>query len=304
MIQSAMVVMALSLSALPGLGLGFLDDRHEDESVEPMMHKWRLIYHDAPEKKLSWAGLAYLLGGVELTAGFGQAGVSSRVLDENGDRFLIASGNEPETSFSVSLYGGPSSTGWRFGPTGGWFTREIAIQDFAAQLPGGDPMRGVVDVPGECRDPDSGESISCQAPNVYDLALQSFYAGAMGGYEVLVGNSRFQLMGGLYGTINALEFRRTRITVADESVDGKAWKVIRSGGVQATAGVRLPRLHSAFRVTFDYQRFARFDFAQPLEFRGPVVYDEDRQMYIRPRYQVEDTALGVLGLKFSAALVF
>lgn len=296
---------ACALSFVVGaIGLDWLNDDDGGESHETLFHGWHIIRVEPPERYLSLDGAMYLLGGVEVTAGFGQAGASSRVQNEAGERFIIASGNEPENSFSVSLYGGPTSTGWKLAPTGGWFTREVSIQDFAADLPGGERMRGALDVPGVCRDVATGEMISCQSSNVYDLSLKSYYGGLMGGYEVVVGNSRMQLLGGLYASANLIERRTTQVVLGEETVTDVSWKPLRSFGLQSTAGLKFPRWHTVFRLGFDYARFARFEFGQPLEFRGPVVYDESRQMYVRSRYSVEDTALGVLGLKFSAAYVF
>lgn len=304
MMTGSMIGAFCALQLVTGsIGLGWLDD-DESRIKEPVFQGWHIVRVAPPERYLSWEGLFYLLGGFEVTAGFGQAGVSSRVQNEEGERFIIASGNEPETSFSVSLYGGPASTGWKLAPTGGWFTREVSIQDFAADLPGGARMVGATDVPGVCRDVSSGDMISCQSSNLYDLSLKSYYGGLMGGYEVVVGNSRMQLLAGLYASANLIERRTTQVVLGEERVTDVSWKPFRSFGLQSTAGVKFPRWHTVFRIGFDYARFARFEFGRPLEFRGPVVYDEERQMYVRPRYSVENTALGVLGLKFSAAYVF
>lgn len=299
-----MQALAAITVVVAGLGLGMLDDKDGAEEVKTALWSgWRVVHAQSPERWMSLEGAKALLGGIEVTGGFGRAGVSSRIMTESGERLTLASGNVPETSFSVGLFGGPMGTGWRLAPTGGWFTRDAEISDFSASLPSS-PQSDSIDVGATCSDPNTGASISCQAPNRYDLELQSYYGGVLAGYEIVVGNPRFQLFAGGYGSLNVIERRTATVSVADQTGSGTEWKALRSFGLQGTTGFKLPRIHTAFRMTFDYQRYGRFALSQPLEFRGPVVYDEEREVYLRPRYTVEDTALGVLSLKFSAAYIF
>ncbi len=289
---------------MAGLQMGLLDDEEGIANVTtPFLSNWHVVRAQSPESWVSWEGLKAFLGGIEVTGGVGLARVTSRIVSENGDRITLANGNAPETSTTIGLFGGPMGTGWRFAPTGGWFTRNAFIRDFSEELPGSQP-EDAMDVGAMCSSPDSGESIPCNKPNRYDLSLQSFYAGALAGYELVVGNPRFQVFVGGYGSLNVLERRTATVGLSGAYATGTEWKPLRSFGVQTTSGFKLPRWHSALRVTFDYQRFGRFAFAQPLEFRGPVVYDDGRKVFLRPRYTVEDTALAVVSLKVSAAYIF
>ena len=278
--------------------------RRSSITLSNPLSSWQVQRASKPESWRSWQGLRQLLGGVEVSLGAGQAGVASRLrTEEGGGRLLVASGTASETNFSVGLFGGPAGTGWRLAPAGGWFTRQVSLGDFAEALPESQP-EGALDVPGVCREAESGEEVSCQAPNRYELELQSYFLGALAGYELVVGSPRVHLFGGAYASVNALELRRTRVDLGTERIEGRRVRAFRSLGAQLTAGVKLLRFNLATRATLEYQRFGRFKFGEPLEFRGPVLYDEERQVHYRPRYTVEDTSLGVIGLKISLAYLF
>lgn len=263
----------------------------------------QIIWPDPPESYLSWDGVKYLLGGIEASIGAGSVAVTSLVRFDDVLREPVASGTAWIDVLSVSLYSGPKATGWRIAPTGGWLRQSIYISDFSRDLPRVEDD-GFTTIPGTCSDAETGDSVDCALPNAYSLDLQSFYGGLFLGYDFVFGGPNFHVLSGAYATLNAVEYRRADVRLANNSITGNELIFARSAGLTGTLGFALPKWNVVARTSMDYFFFGNFGFGDGVEVRGPVVFDDEKDVYYRPRLEVDEARLSSVSLKFSLAYTF
>jgi hypothetical protein len=258
---------------------------------------------EEPASLLSWPGVVALLGGIEATVGGGTASVSSSVTQSGREDQEIASGAASKRSWGISLYSGPIQTGWVLRPTAGFLAQEIAISDFEADLPKTyDDQSWNIDA--TCSDPVSGAGLDCAAPNVYDLSMRTAYVGAQGGYDAVWGTGWVRPFVGSSINVDAVEYRTVRVSFGDRTEDSDGFALFRSVGGEVTAGAAFPDVRVVVRFVGSFQAYLRFEYDEPLEFRGPVQHDPVQDIFLRPRMFVESASLSVLDAKVAVAYLF
>ncbi len=243
------------------------------------------------------------LGGVEGSYIYGFARVGSRVRDEGGRRVEVAAGKASQRGYRVALYSAPTHTGFFAYPTVGYLSQSIDIADFRRYLPEAQ-VEGGTEIDAVCSDPTDGSPIDCAAPNVYRLKMESTYGGLRAGANLVVGNRYVEAFGSLSGGVNLVEYRTIMARVATYRSSGSRTEFLQSGAVGATLGLRFPQLHSAIRFIADYEVYRSFRYEEPLEFKGPVVFNQDKQVFERPRTFVHAAGLSSLSLQCALAVTF
>ncbi len=244
-----------------------------------------------------------LLGGIEGGPLYGFARVSSRVKDEYGNDVEIAAGNARQKGYRVALYAAPTASGWFWYPVFGFLAQNIDNRDFQEDLTGLAPAAST-DIAAVCSDPDTGETIECGAPNTYALTMRSGYSGARAGYSVVAGSPNIELFLSLNAGLNVLEYRRIEVDIGAYSAQGASWAWLSSGALGMTYGLRLPKVHAALRVIFDYEWYRQFNYAEPVLFKGPVRYNAAKQKLEQPPLFVDAAQLNVWSFAVAGAIVF
>jgi hypothetical protein len=257
-----------------------------------------------PEEVLDGTVLGYLrlLGGVEVAGMAGVASVGSAVTIESGS-VVVASGNAQQLGFRISLYDAPDTTGFFVYPLLGFINQLIDIGDFRSTLPLSKITKGR-EIAATCSDPVTHAKRVCTAPNVYRLALNSGYLGLRAGYSLVLGGEYVRLFASLSGGVNLLEYRSVGATVADWHSQADSFGALRSAAVGVTTGLAFPTVHIAVRFLADYEHYLSFTYAEPLEFRGPVAFDETLKRYYQPRLVVDQASLGAWTFQLATAFVF
>lgn len=250
-----------------------------------------------------WRAALAALGGVEASGIFGFARVASQVRDEEGRSIDIAAGDAIQTGYRVALYAAPRTTGFFVTPAIGYLRQEIEISDFRESLPES-RVAGGEEVEARCTDLDTGAVIDCFAPNLYTLSMRSLYGGARAGYNLVAGKSSFVLFASASAGINLVERREIEARVAQYVGRRTRWDFVRSGAAGGTFGFELPKLHTALRLILDYEWYRRFVYADPLQFEGAVIFNEDKQKYERPLRYVSGASLSSWSLQCALAFLF
>lgn len=268
----------------------------------PRRNAMRLVT-DRPRPRPGIAGaLLDNLGGVEVTGLYGAARVTSRARTDWGAKQEIAAGDARQTGYRVATYAAPRASGFYLVPSFGYLDQRIAIADFRQALP-------QASSPGEeigavCSDPTTYASLDCLAPNVYGLRMQSGFGGARAGGHLVGSNGSLELFASAELAVNLLEYRNVRARVGSYRARGDSWAFLESGSAGGGVGLRVPSIHLGLHLTGEYQLYRRFRYAEPLEFKGFVEYNADKQAYERPRTWVRAASLGVWSFTWSAAVAF
>ena len=258
---------------------------------------------EPPSTIWSWTGALYFLGGVETSLGSASASVDSGVTRESGEEEEIASGDVSQWSWGLSLYSGPLESGFYFRPTGGYLSQEISIRDFEDDIPITTEAEARY-IGARCSDADTGETVDCRAPNVYDLTVQSFYGGAQGGYDHVWAWRWLRYFLGVGASVNLAEYRLLDVSFAGTRLEAQDFAFLRSWGAQATAGLAFPDVGIVVRVIGLAQWHIGFEYDEPIEFMGPVDYDNTQNIYYRPRMFVRDASLQLLDARLAVAYLF
>lgn len=249
-------------------------------------------------------GYLKMLGGVEVAGIYGLTTVSSGIQTEQGE-VAIAGSAARSAGFRVSLYNAPESTGFFLYPVLGFMTQQIDIADFREELPGFVPdIPNATEIPGNCSDPATGEQVDCDEPNVYILNIHTGYGGVRAGYDLVLGSEYVKLFVSAGAGVSLVEFRSVTARVAAWESHAESWNVLRSVSVGGTAGIVLPTLHVALRFIVDYEHYLRFAYAEPLEFRGPVAFNEEKHKYMRQMFIVDNAEIGSWSFQLATAFVF
>jgi hypothetical protein len=270
---------------------------------EPSPDYFQVVTSPPPIDASTLAGALKVLGGIEAGTFYGFARVASQAKDESGNAVDIAAGKATQTGYRIALYSAPKSTGFFVSPLLGFMAQTISIADFRATLPKV-AVAGGHDIEARCSLPATGEAIDCGAPNTYELKMQSGFGGVRAGYDFVEGNSYVQLFGSASLGINLVEYRQIEARVADYRATGTRFEAVKSGAAGATLGLRLPRAHVALRFIGDYELYRSFSYAEPLEFKGFVSYNKDKQVFERPRTWVKGAGLTAWSLQCALAFTF
>ncbi|MEK7705674.1 MAG: hypothetical protein AAB426_12000 [Myxococcota bacterium] len=266
---------------------------------------WAAIYvpqEPPPETRLGAALAA--LGGIEASGFAGLATVSSGIeTDDGSGERPVAAGAATQLGYRVALYGAPRTTGWFVMPALGFLDQRISIHDFVQDLPETN-VAGTHEIDALCTWVESGQRFDCQAPNVYDLRLRTGYAGARGGYDLVLGSPRVRFFCAGSLALNFAEYRSLVTHIGNYRDRERGWSFLSSGALGGTLGVVWPQAHFATRVIFEREIYRRFDYARPHEFRGPAVYDTELHRYVRPRTWVSDADLQSWTLEWTVAYVY
>jgi len=290
----------------PAPEAGERDSVVEDDEDDPpviIQPNFGWVRHPPTYETFSWKWWLSFIGGIEVGYYLGQSDVVSGIRDEADQRTTVASGAVPLQGWRVSVLSVPSKTGWILAPTAGFLSQSLFIRDFVADIPQETPP-GATDIGASCADPDTGATQDCDGPNTYDLDFLSGYAGVFGGYGARLRIYGLELFAQLTAGVNAVEWRRFDATFDGRRLRDQRFVGFRSFNAAGSIGFVIPGWHIGVRAAVIGERYLRFDFARPLEFRGPVVFDEDRDKYVRPRTFVSDTRFTSLSGQINLAIVF
>lgn len=243
------------------------------------------------------------LGGVRFSLLQGTADVSSSTQDENGASQEVASGHASSSGYRLSFYSAPDRSGYFVYPTVDWMFQRIDIADFRADLP-------VVDVPGAeeisavFTDPETGTAIDITEPNVYTLKLRSIAVGQRAGWDLVIASPWIRMFLTAEGGLNILERRQSDVRLGLHREVGSEWVWLGSGAATGRIGFTHPRYHVALTGTAEARYYPRFDYPNPVEFRGTAHYNRDKLVFERPRTWVNAAGLITTDLTFSLSYVF
>ncbi len=79
---------------------------------------------------------------------------------------------------------------------------------------------------------------------------------------------------------------------------------MRSGAAGATIGIKAPKAHIAVRLIFDYELYLSFTYGRPLEVRGPMRYDAQKDIFEYPRALMPGATLQTFCGQLAVAAVF
>lgn len=243
------------------------------------------------------------LGGLEGEVILGAARVSSKVKDASGKAVEIAAGSARQRGYGVQLYAAPRTTGVFVGPQLGYLYQSIDIADFRKTLPEHVTTVGR-DIGALCSDPTTFASFDCSDPNVYGLVMESGYAGARGGFHLVVGGPAFVFFSTASLGVNALEYRRIEASIGNTTVQRTGFDFVKSASAGLALGFELPREHLAFRVAGDYEYYSQFRYRRPLQFEGDVVFNEEKQHWERPLRYVTAASLTSWTVQCALAVIY
>ncbi len=243
------------------------------------------------------------LGGIEVSLLRGGADVASAVRTEEGSELTVASGRARQSGYRISTYSSPGSTGFRLTPNLGFLDQRIAISDFREDLPIAGSGSGT-DVGVTCSTAESGELIDCNEPNTYALRMRSGFVGARGGLDIVGGRIGYEWFLSADVILNVVEYRYVNARIGRYRTRGGELAAFQSGGLGIGFGVRIPQLHAATRVAFEYMGYRDFDYAEPLEFKGPVVFNAEKDVYERPRVFVSGASLTTWSFIWAFAITY
>lgn len=281
-----------------GVAAIWLTGEEVRDAVDPVI----VVRERKPVAAGWWGAVAGSLGGLEASTIIGLAKVSSRATNEFGVTSEIASGRATQSGYKIANYAAPRTTGFFLLPSLGYLDQKIAIEDFRADLP-------VIDAPGQeigavCSDPTTGAPLDCTAPNVYELRLRSGFAGARVGTNLVIGDSTTEFFATANAAANLVELREVTAKVATYQAKGTDWALGRSFSAGTAFGLRWPKAHLALHLTGEVQLYRDFTYAEPLEFKGFVAFNPDKNVYERPRTWVEGADLLTYSFSFALAGVF
>ena len=243
------------------------------------------------------------LGGIEVSLLRGGAEVASAVRSEQGSELTVASGRARQSGYRISTYSSPGSTGFRLTPNAGFLDQRIDISDFREDLPISGAGSGT-DVGVTCATADTGELIDCNEPNTYSLRMRSGFIGARAGLDIVGGRIGYEWFLSADVILNVIEYRYLNARIGRYRAIGGGFAGLQSGGVGVGFGVRIPQIHAATRVAFEYMGYRDFDYAEALEFKGPVVFNEDKNVYERPRVFVGGASLTTWSFIWAFAITY
>ncbi|MEE8410097.1 MAG: hypothetical protein V3T05_10850, partial [Myxococcota bacterium] len=262
----------------------------------------------------TWLGALKLLGGVEVAGFMGNAHVSSRAIDQDGTVVEAASGNAPQNGWRISLYSAPESTGFFVYPTAGYMQQKIGNVDIKSALADLNPINaGRGDIPALASDPDTGVAVDPGTANVYHLDIRSAYVGARAGLDLVAGNDSFVFFASATVGINLGEYRQITAELDEcgsdvdpaECISGRnAFEFLRSGAAGGTIGFKLPKIHTAVRLIFDYELYRKFRYSRALKVRGPAYYDAKDLIFKHSNLDIRAAELSAWNFQLSGALVF
>lgn len=266
-------------------------------SAEPLRLKWS--HPEAEPGSLRW--FADILTGIEITRFGGWASLSSSVRPDVGPAFRLANANVGYGGFSVSLLDAPRKSGVGLTADFGFFRQTARVVGFNESLP---QSEGSTDISGVCSFATSGEEFDCNEPNRYDIRLWSAYLGPELFAALVAGNRNVELFALVGAAARVVELRSVAATVGAGSTERVGPALLRSMTSGLTVGFTLPRLHMSARLGLDLEHYFRFRYPEPLEFQGPVDYDQDRDIWLRPRMWVDDASITAVAFSASAGVLF
>jgi len=215
----------------------------------------------------------------------------------------VASGRARQSGYRISTYSSPGSTGFRLTPNFGFLDQRIDISDFREDLPLAGSGSGT-DVGVTCSTAATGELIDCNEPNTYALRMRSGFLGARGGLDIVGGRIGYEWFFSADVILNVVEYRYVNARIGRYRASGGDFTALQSGGLGVGFGVRVPQIHAATRIAFEYMGYRDFDYAEPLEFKGPVAFNDEKQVYERPRVFVSGASLTTWSFIWAFAITY
>ncbi len=217
----------------------------------------------------------HYLSGVELSRFYARANVTSYAKDMYGKNITIASGNEEGNGYRVYLAQPAKASGFFIYPLIGFVSEDISIQDFRSEIPEVDVGKSSENIPAIVFDPQTGMAVDPMDPNVYQLRLKTFSLGQKAGYDY-VSRDRWSIAfaSGYFG-VNLIEDRFCEFTLGSQTESGWQWVFVKSFMFGASYGLVFPKIHFGFRLSFDIEKYPKFQYPTPLDFKGEVLFVGD-----------------------------
>ncbi|MEM6732184.1 MAG: hypothetical protein AAF658_11555, partial [Myxococcota bacterium] len=179
----------------------------------------------------------------------------------------------------------------------------IDIEDFRESVPTVTEANAT-ELGAVCRDLSTSSVVDCDIANVYNLDMQSYFAGARVGADLVWGSRWFRGALSAQAGINALEYRSVDVRVGEFQVDDQNFRAFQSYAVGAQAMIFFPQVKIGLRGVMDYERYLRFDYPQGLQFKGPSTFDAENNRFFRPRVSVDDAELESWNFQIATFIAF
>ncbi|MBI2061355.1 MAG: hypothetical protein HYT87_16575 [Nitrospirae bacterium] len=250
-----------------------------------------------------WGKYLGALGGLKVTVFQGWAQVSSSVRSEEGGTRDVASGDARTDGYRVSLFSAPRSSGFFIYPTADFLAQTIEIADFREAVPPID-LPSAEEIPAIVTDPETGETVDITDPNTYRLYLRSLGIGQRAGFDFVAGSSWIEMYATVEAGANLVEARHAIVRLGDRVERGAGLKALGSFVGAGRVGFTFPKAHFALSATGELKTYPQFDYPNPVEFRGAIAYDPQKEINERPREFVRGAALDTAEVTVSVSYVF
>ncbi len=256
------------------------------------------------ERRTAFGKLLKLLGGLSVGYSYGSVWAQSKVRDENGRRYSIASGRGTTHSVGVSLFRPPQHSGIYFSPTVGFLWERFSIQDVAGTVSQNEE-NSATDIPAIATDPDQPGRpvIDLGAAWRYRLIMTSLYLGLRAGV-VGVWGRKTQFFVGLEGGANLVEWRWMDVMWDSYRDKSHAFAGAGSFAGRLMIGLTIRPWHLTIFIQGAYEYFREFAYPEPVPFRGKPTYEPTVDVWQRPVQTAEGLSLHALRLFCGVAVIY
>jgi len=256
------------------------------------------------QRRTPFAKIVKLLGGLAVGYSYGSVWARSKVRDENGDRYNIASGRGTTNSVGVSLFRAPRNSGIYFSPTVGFLWERFSLGDVAG-LAEQNAQEGATDIPAIATDPDAPGRplLDLGASWRYRLIMTSLYLGMRAG-GVMVWGRETQFYLGLEGGANLAEWRWMDVSWDRYRDRDHAFAGAGSFAGRLSMGLTIRPWHLTFFIQGAYEYFRAFAYPHPVPFRGRMAWDPSVGVWQRPVQTAEALSLHALRFYCGVAVVY
>jgi len=256
------------------------------------------------ERRTALSRILKLVGGLSAGYSYGSVWARSKVQDDSGGQYAIASGKGVSHSVGVSLFRPPKASGLYFSPSVGFLWERFSIGDVSG-LTGQSAPAGGSDIPAIATDPDQPDRpvLDLGASWRYRLIMTSLYVGLRAG-GVMVWGRKTQLYLALEGGANLVEWRWMDVLWDSYQDRGHAFVGAGSFAGRLMMGVIIRPWHLTLFVHGAYEYFREFAYPEPLPFRGRMVWDPNLGVWQRPVQSVRSVSLHALRFYCGMAVIY
>ncbi len=249
-------------------------------------------------------GLISLLGGIQFKVLSGIATVESSVKIEN-ENTTIANGKSQYRGYQISFQRPELKRGFSYSFFPNSMQQTIKIADFRESVESIE-SKDSLNIPVDVTDFETGLPVDPDDPNTYNIGLTSWGIMAEGRYGYYGYFKNFNL--GYFGDISlgaaVAEQIAMEVEIGDNTVKETEWYFAPSASLSVTVGLLAPKINSAFRLSLNKTYYPSLRLPEDVEFRGPVLYNEEKDVLERKRIFINEVALDITNIQFAYTYVF